>query len=47
MQAKSRDGQGDLYSVQLEFLCNETHPLERFLRENTSSNDSGTNLENF
>jgi len=29
MQAKTRDRQGELYSVQLEFLCNETHPLFR------------------
>ncbi len=29
MQAKARDRQGELYSVQLDFLCNETHPLFR------------------
>lgn len=29
MQAKPRDLQGDLYSVRLDFLCNETHPLVR------------------
>ena len=29
MQAKPRDIQGDLYSVRLDFLCNETHPLVR------------------
>ncbi len=29
MQAKPRDVQGDLYSVQLEFLFKETHPLVR------------------
>jgi len=29
MQAKPRDTQGDLYSVRLDFLCNETHPLVR------------------
>jgi hypothetical protein len=29
MQAKARDRQGELYPVQLEFLCNETHPLYR------------------
>jgi len=29
MQAKPRDRQGELYSVRLDFLCNETHPLVR------------------
>ena len=29
MQAKPRDAQGELYSVRLDFLCNETHPLVR------------------
>ena len=29
MQAKPRDLQGELYSVRLDFLCNETHPLVR------------------
>lgn len=29
MQAKGRDGQGELYSVRLDFLCNATHPLSR------------------
>jgi transposase, IS5 family len=29
MQAKPRDRQGELYSVQLDFLCKETHPLVR------------------
>ena len=29
MQAKPRDTQGELYSVRLDFLCNETHPLVR------------------
>ena len=27
MQAKPRDSQGELYSVRLDFLCDETHPL--------------------
>ena len=27
MQAKPSDAQGELYSVQLDFLCNESHPL--------------------
>ncbi len=29
MQAKPRDTQGELYSVRLDFLCNETHALVR------------------
>ena len=29
MQAKVRDCQGELYSFQPDFLCNETHPLFR------------------
>lgn len=29
MHSKQRDGQGELYSVRLDFLCNETHPLSR------------------
>ena len=29
MQAKPRDTQGELYSVRLDFLCKETHPLIR------------------
>jgi IS5 family transposase len=29
MQAKPRDRQGELYSVRLDFLCKETHPLVR------------------
>ena len=29
MQAKPRDAQGELYSVRLDFLCNETHPFVR------------------
>jgi len=29
MQAKPRDIQGQLYSVRLDFLCKETHPLVR------------------
>lgn len=29
MQAKPRDTQGELYSVRLDFLCKETHPLAR------------------
>ncbi len=29
MQAKPRDTQGELYSVRLEFLCKESHPLTR------------------
>ena len=29
MQAKPRDTQGELYSVRLDFLCNERHPLSR------------------
>ncbi len=27
MQAKPRDTQGELYSVRLDFLCNERHPV--------------------
>lgn len=29
MQAKPRDTQGELYSVRLDFLCKENHPLAR------------------
>lgn len=29
MQAKARDRQGELYSVRLDFLCKERHPLVR------------------
>ncbi|MBI5428586.1 MAG: IS5 family transposase [Nitrospinae bacterium] len=31
-QAKPRDRQGELYSVRLDFLCNEAHPLARLAR---------------
>lgn len=32
MQAKARDRQGELYSVRLDFLCNEAHPFLRLSR---------------
>ena len=32
MQAKPRDGQGELYSVRLDVLCNETHSLTRLAK---------------
>ena len=32
MQAKARDPQGEFYSVRLDFLCNEAHPLVRLAK---------------
>lgn len=32
MQAKARDPQGELYSVRLDFLCDETQPLVRLAK---------------
>jgi hypothetical protein len=30
MPVKPRDEQGELYSLRLDFFCNETHPLVGF-----------------
>ena len=32
MQAKAQDCQGEWYSVQLNFLCNVTHPHQKVLK---------------